>query len=227
MSSDWCSSRLISAVIVAQNQNGLGARSELISGENLITTSKLNRWIFKFNVDILLLLNWTAEYFNSISMVSLTNNSRRLLLEQPECRSIAKVSWNEVHINKISHGDSKQEKSQTRIIGGRTLLSFQAYLSYGSSLGVRQEKDLNVTKDSIEVKDLLSIPSFKSKLIKKFTFINALVINISMRSFNQVEGQIKKKWNDKNHVFMLKTRAPSHCQTSARSTASPCTWRGG
>ena len=65
--------------------------------------------------------------------------------------------------------------SQTRIIGGRTLLSFQAYLSYGSSLGVRQEKDLNVTKDSIEVKDFLSIPSFKSKLIKKFTFINALV----------------------------------------------------
>ena len=32
MSSDWCSSRLISAAIVAQNQNGLGAISELISG---------------------------------------------------------------------------------------------------------------------------------------------------------------------------------------------------
>ena len=74
MSSDWCSSRLISAAIVAQNQNGLWARSELISGENLTTTSKLNRWIFKFNIDgvWLLRLNWTAEYFNSISMVYLT-----------------------------------------------------------------------------------------------------------------------------------------------------------
>ena len=118
MSSDWCSSRLISAAIVAQNQNGLGARSELISGENLTTTSKLNRWIFKFNVDGL--LNWTAEYFNSISMVSLTNNSRRLLLEQPECRSIAKVSWDEVSTKYHIETTSKRI-SQTRIIGGTTL----------------------------------------------------------------------------------------------------------
>ena len=87
-------------------------------------------------------------------MVSLTNNSRRLLLEQPECRSIAKVSWDEVSTKYHMETTSKRI-SQTRIIGGRTLLSFQAYLSYGSSLGVRQEKDLNVTKDSIEVKDLL------------------------------------------------------------------------
>ena len=226
MSSDWCSSRLISTAIVAHNQNGQWARSELISGENLTTTSKLNRWIFKFIVDGLLLLNWTAEYFNSISMVSLTNNSWRLLLEQPECRSIAKVSWDEVPTKYHIETTSKRI-SQTRIIGGRTLLSFQAYLSYGSSLlGVRQEKDLSVTKDSMEVKDLLLIPSFKSKLIKKFTFIDATVINISMRSFDQVHGKLKR-WNNKNHVFMLKTRAPSHCQTSARSTASPCTWRGG
>ena len=96
------------------------------------------------------------------------------MLEQPECRSIAKVSWDEVSTKYHMETTSKRI-SQTRIIRGRTLLPFQAYLSYGSSLGVRQEKDLNVTKDSIEVKDLLSIPSFKSKLIKKFTFINALV----------------------------------------------------
>ena len=100
------------------------------------------------------------------------------MLEQPECRLIAKVSWDEVSTKYHVETTSKR-KSQTRIIGGRILLPFQAYLSYGSSLGVRQEKDLNVTKDSLEVKDLLSIPSFKSKLIKKFTFFDALVIDIA------------------------------------------------
>ena len=125
-------------------------------------------------------------------------------------------------INKISHGDNKQENKSNKNNWGYN--TFQAYLSYGSSLGIRQEKDLNVTKDSIEVKDLLSIPSFKSKLIKKFTFINALV-TISAGD-HLTKSKVKKRWNNKNHVFMLKTRPPSHCQTSARSTASPCTWRG-
>ena len=96
------------------------------------------------------------------------------MLEQPECRSIAKVSWDEVPTKYHIETTSKRI-SQARIIGGRTLLSFQAYLSYGSSLGVRQEKDLNVTKDSIEVKDLLSIQSIKSKLNKKFTFIDEMI----------------------------------------------------
>ena len=126
-------------------------------------------------------------------------------------------------INKISHRDNKQKNKSNKNNWGYN--TFQAYLSYGSSLGVRQEKDLNVTKDSIEVKDLLSIPSFKSKLIKKFTFINALV-TISAGD-HLTKSKVKKRWNNKNHVFMLKTRAPSHCQTSARSTASPCTWKGG
>ena len=89
--------------------------------------------------------------------------------------------------NKISHRDNKQENKSNKNNWGYN--TFQANLSYGSSLGVRQEKDLNVTKDSIEVKDLLSIPSFKSKLIKKF---DALVINMSIRSFDQVKGQMKK-----------------------------------
>ena len=93
-------------------------------------------------------------------------------------------------INKISHRDNKQKNKSNKNNWGYN--TFQAYLSYGSSLGVRQEKDLNVTKDSIEVKDLLSIPSFKSKLIKKFTFIDALVIYISMRSFDKVRGHIKQ-----------------------------------
>ena len=76
-------------------------------------------------------------------------------------------------INKISHGDNKQENKSNKNNWGYN--TFQAYLSYGSSLGVRQEKDLNVTKDSIEVKDLLSIQSIKSKLNKKFTFIDEMI----------------------------------------------------
>ena len=129
-------------------------------------------------------------------------------------------------INKISHGDNKQEnKSNKNNWGKNNLFRHTSPTVPPWELGRRK---ISVSlKTPSRWKIFYQYQVSNSNLIKKFTFIDALVINISMRSFDQVKGQIKKMWNDKNHVFMLKTRAPSHCQTSARSTASPCTWRGG
>ena len=95
-------------------------------------------------------------------------------------------------INKISHGDNKQENKSNKNNWGKNNL-----FRHTSPTVPHWELDRRKISMSLKApsrwKTYYQYQVSNSNLIKKFTFIDALVINISMRSFDQVKGQIKTK----------------------------------